>query len=279
MTTIRETRELYREEASSRRLNARDMDVLLADALDRDLAWIVAHDDEPMPEEAAERLHEQALRRFSGEPLQYIRGFCEFYGRQFRVDPRALVPRPETEHLVEIALRLAPKNARILDLGTGAGAIGASIALERPDLEVFASDYSFEALAIARNNIENLGARVGLFASDVLDAVGGTLDMIATNPPYVPEREIPGLQIEVRNWEPRIALTAGPDEFRIVKKIVHEGPRLLTEEGVIVMEIGYRQRDDVTAIALGAGWASVEFLDDLATIPRVAVLSGWKGAK
>ncbi|MBW3563247.1 MAG: peptide chain release factor N(5)-glutamine methyltransferase [Acidobacteria bacterium] len=277
--TIRETRELYRAEASSRRVDPRHMDLLLADAMDRELVWLVAHDEETIPSEVEDAFHEMVLRRFRGEPLQYIRGFCEFYGRRFETDVRALVPRPETEHVVEAVIDRAPRNGRVLDVGTGCGAIGASIALERPDLRVFASDIATDALFLAKRNVSTLGARVPLVASDSVDALTGSFDVIASNPPYVPEGIIPSLQTEVRDWEPRVALTAGPDEYRIVRRLIEDGPRILGSEGFIVMEIGFSQRDAVMELARSAGWSDVEFVDDLAAIPRVAMLSGWAGAR
>ena len=266
-----------RGEAASRRLNPRDADLLLSDVLDRPVTWLIAHDDEEVTPEDEDAYTDLLARRFRGEPLQYIRGRCEFYGREFITDRRALIPRPETEHLVESAVELIPPNARVIDIGTGSGCISVSFALERPDVEVFATDISIEALQVAATNRDRLGAKVSFLAADSVKGVHGPFDAILSNPPYIPNQEIAHLQQEVRDHEPRVALTTGGDGLDVVRELVDLSPSLLTPEGRLFMEIGYRQRDDVEALAKARGWGSIRFVDDLAAIPRMALLEGVPG--
>lgn len=272
--TIGEILKAMRDEAATRRMNPRDADLLLADVLGKPAAWLIAHDDEELSPEDEDTYTDLLARRFRGEPLQYIRGRCEFYGREFVTDSRALIPRPETEHLVESAVELIPQNARVIDIGTGSGCISVSFALERPDVEVFATDISIEALQVAATNRDRLGAKVSFFAADSVKGVRGPFDAILSNPPYIPNQEIAHLQQEVRDHEPRVALTTGGDGLDVVRELVDLSPSLLTPEGRLFMEIGYRQRDDVEALAKARGWGSIRFVDDLATIPRMALLEG-----
>src|SRR5258706_3423681 len=158
----------------------RDADVLLADLLGRSVAYVHAHGELEVDDAPLDAL---MRRRVAGEPLQYIRGRAEFYGREFFVDDRVLIPRPETEILVEEALRRLPREARVLDVGAGSGCIAVTLKLERPDLRVFAVDVSPAALAVARRNRRD--AHVSLAASDVLDSIRGTFDAIVSNPPYI----------------------------------------------------------------------------------------------
>ncbi|MBW3672033.1 MAG: peptide chain release factor N(5)-glutamine methyltransferase [Acidobacteria bacterium] len=263
-----------REEAATRRLNPRDADLLLSDVLQKPAAWLIAHDDEEVSAEDEDAYTDLLARRFRGEPLQYIRGRCEFYGREFLTDRRALIPRPETEHLVESAVSLIPRNGRVIDVGTGSGCISVSVALERPDLTVYATDISIEALLVARSNRDRLGASVELFVADSVRGFQGPFDAILSNPPYIPAKEIPYLQSEVREHEPRVALTTGGEGLDVVRELVDSAPSLLTPEGRLFMEIGYQQRDAVQALASDRGWGSIRFVDDLAAIPRMALLEG-----
>src|ERR1051326_7642237 len=154
--------------ARHRDVDPREFALLLAAALGLSVAWLFAHGDAEVDEHV---IDEQVRRRAAGEPLQYIRGRCDFYGREFLVDERVLIPRPETEILVEQAIRRAPRGARVVDVGTGSGCIAISLALERPDLRVIGVDVSVAALAVAKLNGDRLGARVGFVASDLLDAL------------------------------------------------------------------------------------------------------------
>jgi release factor glutamine methyltransferase len=255
-----------RAEAAARGINPRDVDVLLADALGRSVAWLFAHGDADVD---AGIIEPQLRRRAAGEPLQYIRGRCDFYGREFFVDDRVLIPRPETELLVEQAIARAPRGARVVDVGTGSGCIAVSLALERPDLRVLGVDVSVAALAVAKRNRDRLGAHVAFAASDLLDAIVAPssrrpywrrpIDLIVSNPPYIPAAEVETLQTEVKDHEPRAALTPGPRGTEVIERLLHSGVPA-------IIEIGYGQlasiREHVDAV-----------VNDLAGIPRVVVLS------
>lgn len=275
-TPIDDLRSRWREESIQRGINPRDVDLLLADVLGRPVAWLIAHGDEPADPEPIEAL---LRRRFAGEPLQYIRGRTEFYGHTFHVDARVLIPRPETELLVEAALRLAPRAARVVDVGTGSGCIALSIERERPDLRVTAVDRSVEALAVAAGNRTRLRSRVHLAASDLLSAVRGPVDVLVSNPPYVPLDEYEQLAVEVRIHEPKVALTPGPRGTEIIERIMEEAEARLAPRGAVVMEVGYGQETAIRALLDAKGWAIDQFLPDLAGIPRVVVSSRHGGER
>jgi release factor glutamine methyltransferase len=272
MKTIGELRNEWRAAATVEGINPRDFDLLLADAHHRPVTWLIAHDRDGIDDAVAAGFERAARRRFAGEPLQYIRGRSEFYGRDFSVDRRVLIPRPETEFVVDAVLERAPRGGRVVDVGTGSGCIAATVALERSDLRLFATDRSVDALALAKANALSLGSAVRFVASDVLDAIGGAWDVIASNPPYVPARDAEGLQREVRDHEPHLALFGGDDGLDIVRRLIDAGARRLAPGGLLVIEIGFSQAAAVTAVAESAGW-HVELIDDLAAIPRVVVLS------
>jgi release factor glutamine methyltransferase len=238
----------------------RDADLLLADLLGRSVAWIHAHGEAEIDDAAFDAL---MRRRTSGEPLQYIRGRCEFFGREFFVDDRVLIPRPETEILVEAAIKRAPRGGRIVDIGTGSGCIAVTIALERPDLDVFAVDVSPAALALAQRNARNLGANVRFAASDVLSSTRGGFDLVVSNPPYIAGADVEQLQTEVRDHEPRVALTPGPRGTEVIERIVSQAGN-----APVMLEIAFGQLDAVREIA-----PVDEVLRDLAGIERVVVLS------
>ncbi|MGH9459553.1 MAG: peptide chain release factor N(5)-glutamine methyltransferase [Thermoanaerobaculia bacterium] len=273
MATLASLRERWQVEAARRAIDLREVDLLLADALERPLSWILAHDDEAADERVEAALAAAMRRRFGREPLQYVRGRTEFYGRVFVVDARVLIPRPETEILVEQAIRRIAGGRTIVDVGTGSGCIAISLAIERADLHVVATDMSLGALALARRNAERLDARVRFAASDVLAAIGrARLGAIVSNPPYIPARDLPTLQPEVRDYEPEIALTPGETGLETIGRIYQEGAAHLDRDGLILLEIGYGQGDAVRALGARYGW-TVELRDDLAGIPRVAISS------
>jgi release factor glutamine methyltransferase len=255
----------HREQALERGINPRDVDLLLGDLLGKPLTWLYAHGE--LEIETA-RLEELLERRYAGEPLQYIRGKTEFYSREFLVDTRVLIPRPETELLVETALERAPRNARVLDIGTGSGCVAISIERERPDLRVVSVDKSVDALAVAKMNRERLQSNVNLAASDLATGLRGTFDAIVSNPPYVPLAEYALLADEVRVHEPRMALTPGPRGTEIIERILKE-----TRPKLLIFEVGYGQEDRIRNLAQWTGWNVDAFLPDLAGIPRVVVLS------
>ena len=256
MAKLESLRARLREEAMRRGTNPRDVDLVLADVAERSVAWVIAHGDAEVDAGAVEA---RMKRRFAGEPLQYIRGRTEFYGREFFVDDRVLIPRPETEVLVEAAIARIPRGARVVDVGTGSGCIAVTLALERPDLRVVGVDASLAALAVARRN----GLRHAA-ASDVLSALGH-FDFVVANPPYVPLVEYQRLEAQVRDHEPRAALTPGPRGTEIIEQILEQA------RGVpVILEIGYGQ--DVREVAAARGYGIEEVIPDLAGIPRIVIL-------
>ncbi len=243
-------------------------EVLLCHLLGRDRAWLYAHPEEPLDPERLTAYHRLLEERLAGKPTQYLTGRQEFYGREFLVTPDVLIPRPETEHVVETALELARDGAEILDAGCGSGAIAVTLSLEtgRP---VWASDISPAALAVAAENARRLGAQVRLVISDWTSAFApGALDLVVSNPPYVPEAEQAGLQREVRDFEPRIALFSGPTGLYAYGRLIADAVRVLRPGGWLILEIGYRALDPVRNM-LGPAWSEVRIKPDLAGLPRV----------
>jgi release factor glutamine methyltransferase len=261
--TIASVRARFREVARAGGINPRDVDVLLADVTGRSPAWLFAHGEEPIDPAALDGL---MARRMCGEPLQYIRGRAEFFGREFFVDDRVLIPRPETELLVEAAIARAPECGRVLDIGSGSGCIAISLERERQDLNVTSIDVSFAALAVARRNARAHDSRVLFAESDAFESIRGQFDLIVSNPPYVPAAAYEKLATEVRDHEPRGALTPGPRGTELIERIL-AGQRA----PVVLLEIGFGQIDDVRHIT--GGYEITEVINDLAAIERVVVLS------
>jgi release factor glutamine methyltransferase len=259
----RETIASLRARLRARVDSPRDVDVLLSDASGRPLAWLFAHGEYEMDPAPVEAL---VQRRIDGEPLQYIRGRAEFFGREFFVDDRVLIPRPETELLVEAAIARARPGARVLDVGSGSGCIAISLERERPDLNVTSIDVSVAALAVASRNARRHDARVRFAASDAFEAIRGQFDLIVSNPPYIPEADFAQLATEVRDHEPRGALTPGPRGTEMIERILAAG-----RAPEVMLEIGYGQLKDVRQVA--AGYHIAEVINDLASIERVVVLS------
>jgi release factor glutamine methyltransferase len=243
-------------------------EVLLAHALHRERAYLFAHPEHELSE--IEWLHygRYLHERMQGKPTQYITGRQEFYGRDFRVTPDVLIPRPETEHVVETALRLAPHAAHVLDVGCGSGALAITLRLET-GAAVWASDISPAALRVAAGNAQRLDAPVSIVACDLLSAFAdGSIDLIVSNPPYVPLGDKAGLQREVRDWEPHEALFAGPTGLEIYARLVRDAGRVLRPGGWIVMELGFSTSERVAAMFCER-WQDPETVPDLAGIPRV----------
>ena len=247
----------------------RDAELLLRRVLCKDRAWLLTHPDETLTPAQAGQYEQWLTRRAHHEPIQYITGEQEFYGLSFHVTPAVLIPRPETEHLVEAALARIPGNkpSRIIDVGTGSGAIAIALAHMRPQAKITALDLSPAALAIARENAERLNTPVRFLESDLLQAVSGeTFDLIASNPPYVPESEV--LEPQVRDYEPASALYAGVHGLDIYQRLIPQARAALNPGGWLLMEIGHGQREALAALL--QDWPEVSFVDDLQGIPRVA---------
>jgi len=243
-------------------------EVLLSHAMRRERVYLYAHPEQELSE--VQRLHygRYLHDRLKGKPTQYITQRQEFYGREFLVTPDVLIPRPETEHVVAIALKLGRKARRVLDVGTGSGALAVTLALET-EAETWATDISREAIALAQENAWKLGARASLVLCDLMSAIAsGSMDLIVSNPPYVPLGEKQGLQREVRDWEPGVALFAGETGFEIYERIVVDALRVLTPAGWLILELGFGSRDYVSGL-FGGQWQNVQTEPDLAGIPRV----------
>lgn len=242
-------------------------EVLLCHALRRERPYLFAHPEQELREvewlHYGRYLHERML----GKPTQYITRRQEFYGREFRVTRDVLIPRPETEHVVEVALRLARGARRILDIGTGSGALAVTLQLET-GAQAAATEISPAAAVVAAANAQRLGAPVSVIVCDVMDAIAPrSMDLIVANPPYVPLAEREGLQREVRDWEPHTALFAGATGFELYERIVAGASRVLRPGGWLIMELGFSSRDRVAAML--NGWNDVQIDPDLAGIPRV----------
>lgn len=214
-------------------------------------------------------------KRLSGVPVQHLIGEWDFYGRAFRVDSRALVPRPETEILVEQALREAPEARRVLDAGTGSGIIAISYLLERPEARAVALDISLDALALARQNARahEVLPRLSLLASDWLTALGPTeFDLVLSNPPYLAIGEAPHLPPTVRDHDPRRALFAGDDGLAAIRQLLASVPVYLRQGGLLVFEIGFGQAEAVRSeILTRPVWRFLKIEPDLEGIPRICV--------
>jgi release factor glutamine methyltransferase len=244
-------------------------EVLLAHALGRERSWLFAHSSEELPAAAERAFDGYVVDRLAGKPTQYITGVQEFYGRKFKVTPDVLIPRPETEHVIETALeKLGAATGAIIDVGCGSGAIATTLALElsRP---VLATDISLAALRVAGANARRLGARVTFAACDLLAAARSRCAaLIASNPPYVPETDQSVLQREVVDNEPHVALFGGPDGLSIYRRLIPEAARVLVPGGWLVMEVAYNSEGPVHDL-LARAFDSMETHTDLAGLPRV----------
>jgi release factor glutamine methyltransferase len=252
------------------------LQVLKKNAPETNRAWLIAHDGEPLEADAAATFCDLIGRRLAGEPIQYITGEAEFYGLPFHVNREVLIPRPETEHLVEKAIALAAEfvRPRIVDVGTGSGAIAVALAHALPFAEITASDISADALAVAKANAaRNIVAdRVRFLEGDLLEPVAGEhFDIVVSNPPYVPESDRATLDVEVRDYEPAHALFAGADGLAIYRRLIPAAFRALVPGGFVALEIGYGQQEAVHALLANESFAGIKFAADLQGIPRVAV--------
>jgi release factor glutamine methyltransferase len=249
-----------------------DAQVLLAHVLGKDRVYLYTHFDQPLGPDELAKYRALIQRRLAGEPVAYLVGEKEFRSLTFAVDKRVLVPRPDTEATVEAALALLPADAvgRVVDIGTGSGAIALTIKKERAQLEVLAVDRSADAAAVARANAERLGLAVEILEGDLFAPVAarGPFILIVSNPPYIPSDHIAALAPEVRN-EPMLALDGGEDGLDVVRRLIKEAPPLLAPNGALVLEIGAGQAEAVVELFAADGrYEAATSTKDLAGIER-----------
>jgi release factor glutamine methyltransferase len=243
-------------------------EVLLSHAVHCQRTFLYAYPERELKEVEWIHYGRYLHERLAGKPTQYITGRQEFYGREFRVTPAVLIPRPETEHLVETAIQSLASGGRIIDVGTGSGAIAISVALEL-HTPVLACDLSLDALVVARRNAQTLAAPVEFIAADLLTPFApGSFDAVLSNPPYIPLTDRDSLQREVRDYEPELALYGGPEGNDVYAKLFAQAARVVKPGGLLIVELGLGSLDAVLAMAQTA-WHDIKTIDDLAGIPRV----------
>lgn len=252
----------------------RDAEFLLMHLIERNRAYLLAHPEAELEAGVADRYSALIERRFAGEPIQYIVGECEFYGLPFRVTRDVLIPRPETEHLVEKTIQLAAKfdKPRIVDIGTGSGAIAVALARLLPSAQITAIDLSAAALHVARANAEHNGVaeRIRFVEGDLFAPVAGEFFNIAvSNPPYVPENDRNTLAVEVREHEPELALFAGADGLEVYRRMIPAARSAVVPGGFLALEIGFGQAAGVAALLARSGFEQIELTADLQGIDRV----------
>ena len=255
----------------------REAGSLLSFILGKDRTYLISHADDETDENSLGRFREFVERRAAGEPLQYITGVQDFYGREFRVTTEVLIPRPETELLVEAALQIAGPAPFICDVGTGSGCIALTLLCEIVNARAVAIDKSAAALEIAKLNAQKLSIadRTLFIESDCFDALDSReyeFDLIVSNPPYVAEKALKGLQREVRDHEPLVALSPGGDGLSVIRRLIDEGPAFIKPDGHMLMEIGFDQGEAVERLINDSAWSLREIRPDLQGIPRIVVL-------
>jgi release factor glutamine methyltransferase len=257
-----------------------DADVLARHVLGWDVAGLLARGREPAPDGFGPRFEAAIARRALREPVAFIVGAREFWGRDFAVTHATLVPRPETELIVEEALRILPAGSpTIVDIGTGTGCLAISLAAERQGARVFATDISHDALLVAAGNARShhVEDRVHFVRCDLAEALVVKADLVVSNPPYVPEQSAPTLAADVVNYEPATALFGGTDGLRVIDRLLARTPALLAPGAAFIIEFGYGQEDSVRAAAEREGWTVRRVLNDLQGIARTVVLGRSRG--
>jgi release factor glutamine methyltransferase len=254
---------------------SRDAEALLLHVADRNKAWLMAHAEDELNFAQGASYAQMLDRRFCGEPIQYITGETEFYGLIFHVTPDVLIPRPETEHLVEKVLELASdfEAPRIADIGTGSGCIAVALAHHLPRATITAIDISYSALNVARQNaaLNDVDGRIRFLEGDLFAPVAEeSFDIVVSNPPYVAASEISNMPAEVRDHEPARALFAGPDGLSVYLRLIPAAKSVLIPGGLLALEIGHGQSEPVAKLLAAAGLGQIEFVPDLQGIPRVA---------
>lgn len=255
-----------------------DARLLLERLMGWDAARVFAHGDQPASDDVLERYRERVDRRVRREPVAYITGQQEFWDLTFEVTPAVLIPRPETELIVESVLARFPDRERplaVADVCTGSGCLAVAIARERSAATVAAIDISPPALEVAARNIAQHGVsdRVTPIRADLLEDMTSTVDLIVSNPPYVPDGDLGAMQPEVVDYEPHVALFAGPDGLAVIRRLVAQAVSHLVADGTLMFEFGFGQADAVRALIQStAGLALEEIKDDLQAVPRMAVV-------
>lgn len=243
-------------------------EVLICHALRCERSYLYAHPEEELSEVAWIHYGRYLHERLQGKPTQYITGRQEFYGREFRVTPDVLIPRPETEHLISAALKVIQSGDCVLDVGTGSGAIAVTLSLES-DAKIFATDVSPAALRVAIANAHRLEALVAFLAADLMSCFAPqSIDVLVSNPPYVPRTDQPVLQREVRDHEPHLALFGGPTGLEVYQQLIADAARILRPGGRLLLELGYNSLEPVKKM-LDSAWSDITVEHDLAGLPRV----------
>lgn len=253
-----------------------DAEILLAQSLGKTRSSLLAHNRDDLDESSLQSFFAGVRERCRGKPLQYILGRQEFRGLLFEVSPSVFIPRPETEFVVEAALEhLEDGDLKLADVGTGSGCLAVSLAVALPRARIWATDLSEAALEVARRNAarHGVGRRIAFLQGDLLKPLiprlgGGPLDAVVSNPPYVGAEELRGLQKEVRDWEPRLALVGEEGAASLYARLLSQAHVRLRPGGVLTMEIGYSMQEAVCGL-LGQGWDLLGVTDDLNGIPRV----------
>jgi release factor glutamine methyltransferase len=247
---------------------------LVGHIIGKDKTFLIAHPEFELTALQEAKLASLAERRAAREPLQYIMGWQEFYRLRFEVTPDVLIPRPETEILVERAIEFLSDrpSPRFCEVGVGSGCISISVLHDVQASSALACDVSPKALDVARRNAERNGVvdRLELIKSDLFDSVSPEpFDAILSNPPYIPEADLATLEPEVRHHEPITALTSGPDGLNLISRLIDEAPSHLKNGGALLVELGFNQSDKIREILISSVWADIDFLPDLQGIPRI----------
>jgi len=253
----------------------REAGSLLSFVIGKDRTFLISHAEDVLNDDQVDQYRGVVERRAAGEPLQYITGVQDFFGREFRVTPDVLIPRPETELLVEAVLEVDRAASLICDVGTGSGCIAITLLCELNNARAIGLDKSPAALEVAKFNAEKLSVadRAEFVVSDCFDSLEPReFDLIVSNPPYVSAGVLAGLQREVRDHEPLVALSPGPDGLSIIRRLIQEAPAFLKQHGHLIMEIGFDQGEAVQQLIDANVWELLEVRPDLQCIPRIVVL-------
>jgi len=253
----------YRKEAEYH-----DISLLLCELLDCPFLTLSLRKEEELSDRLLENFFTNYARLRNKEPVQYIIGKACFYGLEFSVSPEVLIPRPETEGLIELALQFIPENAKVLDIGTGSGAIAVTLKTLRPDLTLVATDISASALKIAKQNADYNNCAISFYQTDLYPETEDSFDLIISNPPYISPSDYAKLDTRIKEYEPKLALWAEENGLIFYRRILKEAKSKLKPEGLIFFEHGDEQRQNIIQLAETYGWETILIKDDLAGYPR-----------